>query len=76
MNIRGNKRGKPRSRLLTMENKLMVTEGDMGRGWVKQVMDVKAGTCDQHWVLYASDESLNSTPGHKEEDLQKRAQGF
>ena len=20
------------------------------------------GTCDEHWVLYASDESLNSTP--------------
>ena len=22
----------------------------------------KEGTCDEHWVLYVSDESLNSTP--------------
>ena len=22
----------------------------------------KEGTCDEHWVLYAIDESLNSTP--------------
>ena len=23
---------------------------------------IKEGTCDEHWVLYVSDESLNSTP--------------
>ena len=26
------------------------------------VMGIKGGTCDEHWVLYVSDESLNSTP--------------
>ena len=25
-------------------------------------MGIKEGTCDEHWVLYVSDESLNSTP--------------
>ena len=28
----------------------------------KWVMDIMEGTCwDEHWVLYVSDESLNST---------------
>ena len=32
-------------------------------GWAKCVMGIKEGTCwDEHWVLYVSDESLNSTP--------------
>ena len=30
-----------------------------GRGWG---MGIKEGTCDEHWVLYVSDESLNATP--------------
>ena len=35
----------------------------MGGGWVKCVMGVKRGTgCDEHWILYVSDELLNSTP--------------
>ena len=35
----------------------------MGGGWAKWVMGIKEGTClDEHWVLYARDESLNSTP--------------
>ena len=25
-------------------------------------MRIKEGTCDEHWVLYITDESLNSTP--------------
>ena len=25
-------------------------------------MGIKEGTCDEHWVLYVSDESPNSTP--------------
>ena len=34
----------------------------MGRGWMKWVMGMKEVTCgDQQWVLYVSDESLNST---------------
>ena len=31
-------------------------------GWAKRVMSIKEGTCDEHWVLYVSDESLNPTP--------------
>ena len=26
------------------------------------MMGIKEGTCDEYWVLYVSDESLNSTP--------------
>ena len=33
----------------------------MGGGWAKWVMDIKEGTCDEHWVLHVSDESINST---------------
>ena len=25
-------------------------------------MGIKEDTCDEHWVLYVSEESLNSTP--------------
>ena len=32
------------------------------RGWAKQVMGLKEGTCDEHWVLRVTDESLKSTP--------------
>ena len=28
-------RGKPRNKLLTIENKMMVTSGEVGEGWVK-----------------------------------------
>ena len=31
-------------------------------GWTRWVMATDEGTCDKHWVLYGSDESLNSTP--------------
>ena len=35
----------------------------MGGGWTKWMMGIKEGTPhDEHWVLYVSDESLNSTP--------------
>ena len=35
----------------------------MGRGWARWVMDIKEDTYNvEHWVLYASDESLNPTP--------------
>ena len=34
-----------------------------GWGWARCVMGIKEGTCrDEHWMLYVSDESLNSTP--------------
>ena len=33
-----------------------------GWKWAKWVTGIKEGTCcDEHWVLYISDESLNST---------------
>ena len=33
----------------------------LGGGWAKSVMGIKEDTCwDEHWVLYASDGSLNS----------------
>ena len=28
----------------------------------KWVMSIKEVTCDKHWMLYVSEESLNSTP--------------
>ena len=34
----------------------------MGGGWARWVMAIKEGTCDERWVLYESDETLNSTP--------------
>ena len=35
----------------------------MGGGWAKWVMGIKEGThYNEQWVLYASDESLNSAP--------------
>ena len=35
----------------------------MVEGWAKWVMGIKEGTyCDEYWVLYVSDDSLNSTP--------------
>ena len=29
----------------------------MGVEWAKWVMDIKEGTCAEHWVVYLSDES-------------------
>ena len=35
----------------------------MGGGWVRWGMGTKEDTCcEEHWILYVSDESLNSTP--------------
>ena len=59
---RKRERGKPGNRPLPRENRLRVTGGEVGRGWVKWVMEIKEGTCHgEHCVLYVSDESLNST---------------
>ena len=49
-------------RLLTLENKGRVAEGEVGGGWAKWVMGIKEGTGDERWVLRLSDESLSSTP--------------
>ena len=44
-----------------IQNKLRVAGGEVGGGWARCVMGIKEGTCDEHWVLYVSDESLNSS---------------
>ena len=36
MNMGENERDKPRNRLLTIENKLRVTGGEVGGGWVNR----------------------------------------
>ena len=51
------------TRLLTIENKLMVTRGEMGgrMGWIGD--GIKEDTChDDHWVIYRITESLYCTP--------------
>ena len=55
------KRGKQTVRDSTIENKLRVDGGEVDGGWANWVMGSKEGICEEHWVLYASDESLNST---------------
>ena len=36
---------------------------EVGGGWTQWVMGSKWGICyEEHWVLYAPDESLNSSP--------------
>ena len=30
----------------------MVTRGEVGGGWVQQVMRIEEGTCDEQWVMY------------------------
>ena len=52
----GEKKGeRSHERLLMTENKLKID----GK-WARWVMGMKEGTCDEQWVLYVSDESLNS----------------
>ena len=55
-------RGKARNRLLTIENKLMVTKGEGGGGMGKEVIGIKECICDGHWVLYGSVESIYCSP--------------
>ena len=46
-----------------IENTLRVDGGEVVGGWAKWVMGIKEGaSCDEHWVLHVSDESLDSTP--------------
>ena len=49
-------------RLRTLGNKLRISEGRGLGGWGSWVMGIKEGMCcDEHWVLYAANESLNTT---------------
>ena len=60
----GGKRGKPRNRFLTIENKLMVIRGEVVGGlMIEWRIEIKEHTCgDEHRVLYVSVESLSCTP--------------
>ena len=54
---------KPRNRLLTLQNTLMVTRWEMGGGGVKQVMGMRECICDdEHWTMYRNVESLYYRP--------------
>ena len=59
-------RGKKKKREQTIRDYREQTEvwwKDVRGGWAKWVMGTKQGTCwGEHWVLYVSDESLNSNP--------------
>ena len=47
-------------RVLTIGNKLRVAGGE---GWGNWVMDIGEGMCcNEHWVLYKTDESQTCTP--------------
>ena len=41
-----------KNRLLTIDNKLRVPGGALGRGRVRWMMVIKEHTCDKHWVIY------------------------
>ena len=49
-------------RLWTLRNKLRTSEGRRVGDWDRPVMGIKEGTyCMEHWVLYAKNESWNTT---------------
>ena len=61
MRREGNIKETNHKRLLTIE-KNKAAGGEVGWGGVNWAMGIEEGTwCNEHWVLYATDESLNST---------------
>ena len=49
-------------RLWTPRIKLRATDGRVVEGWGSWVTGINEGTCcDEHWVLQANNESLNTT---------------
>ena len=44
-----------------IENKLRIDGAEVGGRWARWLLGIKEGTCDDHWMLYVRDESLNST---------------
>ena len=54
-------RGK-QAEALNDREQTMGWQREVGGRWAIWVMSTKGGTCDEHWVLYASAESLTSTP--------------
>ena len=56
------KREANHKRLLIIGSRLRVAGGKGLGEWGNWVMDIKKSTqCSEHWVLYATDESLTST---------------
>ena len=54
-------------RLWTLGNKLRASEGRGVGDWDRLVMDIKESTyCDEHWVLYANNESWSTTSKTKD----------
>ena len=54
---RGKKGGKPKRQVVLLLQR--TTDGYQRGGggrWVKWVMGIKEGTCDEHWALYMSNE--------------------
>lgn len=55
-------RDKPINRLFTLEDTLLVTRGELGRGRGIQGMEIKEDTCpDEHCVMCESVKSLYCT---------------
>lgn len=52
------KRGKPRTSLLTRENQPTVTRGEAGGGGGKPARGIKEGTWDGYWAMCGSAESV------------------
>ena len=61
MNIVGGKGEANHKQTLNYREQTGLLEGNWVGGTAKCVVGVKEGTCDEHWVLYVSDEPLNST---------------
>ena len=57
----GQERDKPKHRVLTIENKLLVARGEVAGGW-KQITGLAYTYHDEHWVMYRIVESLYCTP--------------
>ena len=61
LNGKKSERETDHERLWTPENKQGYRREGVG-GWGNRVMGIKEGTCcDEHWVLYATNELLNTT---------------
>ena len=58
----GNQKGMNHERLWTLGNKLRASEGMKVGDWHRPVTGIREGTyCMVHWVLYANNESWNTT---------------
>ena len=62
-----NRKDKNHERLWTLGNKVRVSEERGMGGWTIPVMGIKEGTyCMEHWVLYATNASLNTASNTNE----------